>query len=96
MELPSQLIFQDRITLTDTEFVQLVIWLVEPAVRACAHHYNYRFAYVKDGICRLRYDNEAGKGDHKHLDEKQQPINFTSPKALIRSFFDEVAQPRGD
>ncbi|WP_025119044.1 MULTISPECIES: DUF6516 family protein [unclassified Serratia (in: enterobacteria)] len=94
--MPSQLVFQDRITLTDTEFVQMVIWFVEPSVRASVHHYKYRFAYVKDGICRLRYDNEAGKGDHKHLGDKQQPIKFTSPKALIRSFFDEVAQLRED
>ena len=94
--MPSQLIYQDKIQLTNIEFIQLVIWHVEPPVNGSSHNYKYRFAYVKEGICRLRYDNEAGKGDHKHVGNKEQPIIFTHPIALKRSFFDEVAQLRGE
>ncbi|MBH2617476.1 toxin-antitoxin system TumE family protein [Serratia ureilytica] len=90
--MPSQLIYQDRIPLTPAAFAQLVIWRVVPPVRASGHCYKYRFAYVKDGICRLRYDNEAGKGDHKHIDGKEEPLNFTTIDALLDSFWREVMQ----
>ncbi|MGU9756090.1 toxin-antitoxin system TumE family protein [Serratia marcescens] len=43
-------------------------------------------------ICRLRYDNEAGKGDHKHIDGKEEPLNFTTIEALLDSFWREVMQ----
>jgi hypothetical protein len=94
--VPSQLIYQDKIQLTNTEFMQMVIWHVEPPVNGSTHNYKYRFAYVKAGICLLRYDNEAGKGDHKHVGDKQQPITFTHLTALQRSFFNEVARLRGE
>ncbi len=94
--MPSQLIYQDRIPLTNTEFIQLVIWHVEPPVHGSTHHYKYRFAYVKEGICRLRYDNEAGKGDHNHVGNPAQPIVFTHLIELKRSFVSEVAQLRGE
>jgi hypothetical protein len=32
-----------------------------------AHELWYRLALVVGGKCVLRYDNEAGKGDHRHV-----------------------------
>lgn len=31
----------------------------------------------------VRYDNEVGKGDHRHIDEKESAYNFTTPDKLI-------------
>ena len=44
--------------------------------------------------CVLRYDNEAGKGDHKHLGETEVPYNFTTLEQLVADFWDEVSQWR--
>ena len=38
----------------------------------------------------LRYDNEAGKGDHKHVDEEEIPYVFTTPQALLDDFWNDV------
>lgn len=49
-------------------------------------------AYVVDGVCRLRYDNEAGKGDHRHVGEIETPYRFSSLDQLIDDFWQDVEQ----
>jgi hypothetical protein len=41
---------------------------------------------IANGRCVLRYDNERGKGDHKHLGELETPIEWTSLNALLADF----------
>jgi hypothetical protein len=47
-------------------------------------------AFVVDEICVLRFDNEAGKGDHKHVGETEMPYRFTSLVQLVADFWREV------
>jgi hypothetical protein len=42
----------------------------------------------------LRYDNETGKGDHKHLGEKEIPYVFTTPERLLDDFWNDVNKGR--
>jgi hypothetical protein len=44
----------------------------------------------------LRYDNEAGKGDHKHLGARELPYKFTTLNQLVDDFLADVARLRGD
>lgn len=46
--------------------------------------------YVVQGVCVLRYDDEAGKGDHRHLGDPEEPYRFTTPAALLRDFWADV------
>lgn len=34
--------------------------------------------FVVEDVCIIRYDNEAGKGNHKHLGEREVPYPFTA------------------
>ena len=43
-----------------------------------------------NGICVLRYDNESGKGDHKHAGDKEVEYTFTTPEALLDDFWKDV------
>ncbi len=52
----------------------------------------YRLAFVVKGICVLRYDNEAGKGDHKHIGGKECPYTFTDPDQLWADFLEDVTR----
>jgi hypothetical protein len=63
----------------EAAFQQLVLWRVPSPVRGSAHGYKCRFALVVDGVCVLRYDNEAGKGDHKHVGEVETAYRFIDP-----------------
>jgi hypothetical protein len=38
------------------------------------------------GKCLVRYDNERGKGDHKHIKGKEEPYSFTDVKTLVADF----------
>jgi uncharacterized protein DUF6516 len=50
----------------------------------------YRLALVEEGVCVLRYDNEAGKGDHRHSGNVKKPYRFTNVETLLAAFWAEV------
>ncbi len=39
-----------------------------------------------DGVCVIRYDNEAGKGDHRHFGSEENVYTFQTPEKLIADF----------
>lgn len=38
----------------------------------------------------LRYDNEAGKSDHRHVRGKEVKYRFVSVDKLVTDFFEDV------
>ena len=62
------------------------MWRVPVPVVGSAHAYKYALAYVVGGECVLRYDNEAGKGDHRHVGALEVPYRFTTPDAVAGGF----------
>jgi len=92
--MPATLVMNRRIWLDTNSLLRLVVWDVTSAVRGSNHKYKYRLAYVVEDKCVLRYDNEAGKGDHKHLDTVEISINFIDINQLIDDFIAEVNQLR--
>ncbi|HBK4770647.1 TPA: hypothetical protein LLS86_004226 [Serratia liquefaciens] len=92
--MPATLVMNRRIWLDTNSLLSLVVWDVTSAVRGGNHKYKYRLAYVVEDKCVLRYDNEAGKGDHKHLDTVEISINFIDINQLIDDFIAEVNQLR--
>lgn len=76
----------------DNAFQQLVLWRVPMPVRGSWHDYKYRFALVVDDVCVLRYDNEAGKGEHKHIGDRQFSYVFVDTETLLNDFLDDVAR----
>jgi hypothetical protein len=61
------LLVEERRDIAEDRFIELVVWQVPQPVRASTHLFKYRLAFVINGLCVLRYDNEAGKGDHRHV-----------------------------
>lgn len=57
----------------DGTAVHVVIWRLKEPLPPCTHLFKYRLAYVADGACVLRYDDELGKGDHRHLGNRENP-----------------------
>ena len=88
--MDAELLLRERIYLSETEFVEMVIWRVDPSVRASAHVYKYRLAFMSDDRCVLRYDNEAGKGDHRHIEMRELPYDFIGLRKLQADFWRDV------
>ena len=84
----------ERHVLNASAFVEIVVWRLPRPVPGSRHRFKYRLALVVDEECVLRYDNEAGKGDHKHVGETQENYAFTTTDALLEDFWREVERWR--
>jgi Family of unknown function (DUF6516) len=67
-----------RIVYFESAFAELVLWRVPTPVVGSVHLFKYRLAVVANGICIIRYDNESGKGDHWHIDNRKSAYHFTT------------------
>lgn len=92
----AQLLLKERHVLTAERFVEIRIWRVSEPVRGSTHDLKYALVHVVEGICVLRYDNEAGKGDHRHVGDVETDYLFTTGKQLLADFWRDVEgyQPR--
>ena len=90
------LIFHDKKRDELGNIMEIKIWRV-PVSDQAPHGFKYSMAYVANGIRVVGYDNERGKGDHKHLAGQELPYHFTTPANLLNDFLaDMEAWKRGD
>jgi hypothetical protein len=92
--MKAQLLLRERHQLRVDAFVELRIWRAPEPVRGSVHRFKYALAYVVAGVCVLRYDNETGKGDHRHVGEAEAEYRFTTPDQLLADFWRDVDQWR--
>jgi len=81
-----------RVVVAADAFAEVVIWSVPEPVPPSTHLFKYRVAYIVDERCVLRYDNERGKGDHRHVEGKEERYGFTTPDRLMADFEADVAR----
>lgn len=86
----AKLLLNERHVVSENAFVEMVVWRVPSPLSGSSHDFKYRLAFVVDGQCVVRYDNEAGKGDHKHLGEEEILYVFATPQALLDDFWNDV------
>lgn len=75
-----------RLVLAADAFIEIAVWHVPQPLPPSAHSFKYRLAYVVEGECVLRYDNERGKGDHRHIGNEEFPYVFSTPDQLMIDF----------
>ncbi len=75
-------------------FVELVVWQLTETLPGCTHRFKYRLAFVVNGQCVVRYENETGKGDHRHLGKREMSYRFTTIKSLLTDFWNDVDHRR--
>ena len=69
---------------------EIVVWRVPDPVPASNHKFKYRLVFIRDGERIVGYDNERGKGDHKHLRVREMRYRFVDVDTLIRDFLGDV------
>lgn len=79
-----------RVVLAEDAFVEVVIWRLDEPISPARHQFKYRLAYVVGGECVLRYDNERGKGDHRHLRREETAYRFSTPDRLMADFAADI------
>lgn len=88
--MKAELIIREREVLSEVAFTEIVVWRLPIPAKGSVHSYKYRLALVINGECVLRYDNEAGKGDHRHAGHREKTYTFTTPEALLADFDADV------
>ena len=70
-------------------------WSRPAPVPPCTHRYKYSLFYGYPGRRVVGYDNERGKGDHKHVAGVEEPYVFTSIKRLLDDWAADVLRQKG-
>ena len=89
-------LFYDRMDFPDGAIVEMTIWQVPEPVQGSQHRLKYSLFYGRPGQRLVGYDNERGKGDHRHTPDGETPYRFTTPEKLIADFLVDVKDQRGE
>ncbi len=95
--MAATLLYQERFIYADGTIREMVIWRLPRMSKDRRHGLNYRLYYgLADGACLVRYDNEIGKGDHRHYGSREQSYRFVDVETLVRDFLADIAKLRGE
>lgn len=94
--MKGRLVFSDKRVNEDGTIVEIVVWSVPEPVPPSSHGYKYRLFYGRPGERIVGYDNERGKGDHKHIGGRELSYRFLSVERLIEDFVQDVERIRGE
>lgn len=75
--------------------IEMVVWALPKATSDRPHGLKYRLYCGRLGKCVVRYDNETGKGDHRHYGEKEDAYLFVSLPMLIEDFKNDCTRLAG-
>jgi hypothetical protein len=84
------LIYHRKRLYDDGAIAELKLWLVPRTVPGSKHSYKYSLYYGRHGKRLIGYDNESGKGDHRHYGDLEEVYRFTTPEQLIADFLADV------
>lgn len=92
--MKAELLYRYREDYSDGAIMEVVIWRVPEPIQGSGHSYKYRLFYGHPGQRLVGYDNERGKGDHRHIGEREVPYPFTTPEKLIDDFLGDIDKLR--
>lgn len=92
----AELIFRRRRELADGAIIEGVAWLLLQSVEGSDHPYKYRLFYGYPGQRVIGYDNERGKGDHKHHYDEELPYDFSTPEQVWADFVADIMTERSE
>ncbi len=88
--MKAALLFRDKYVYCDGAMREMVIWKLPKPDPLRIHGLKYRLYYGFAGEDLLRYDNETGKGDHRHYKFQEEPYVFISVERLIFDFRTDI------
>ena len=75
--------------------IEMVIWQLPEVTAQRPHGLKYRFYCGTADACLVRYDNESGKGDHRHYGEWEEIYVFQSIERLVEDFRNDCIRLAG-
>ena len=94
--MKAELLFRDKFVYADGAIREMTLWRLPAVDLERPHGLKYSLYYGRDGVRIVGYDNERGKGDHRHYRDKEETYEFESVEKLIQDFSNDVAEERGE
>ena len=93
--MPARLIYHEKYVYIHGSFREMVLWQLPGKTAQNPHGLKYRLFFgLADGSCVVRYDNETGKGDHKHSGNRQELYPFKDVETLVADFLENIEKTR--
>ena len=89
-------IFYDKTVLPDGAIVQMTIWQLPRSTSERAHGLKYSLFYGGTDGRIVGYDNESGKGDHKHIRDVETRYKFIDVETMVADFLADVERIRNE
>lgn len=93
--MKTQLLIHERVYFDDGFLIEIKVWRVAEPVSPSAHRLKYSLFYGRPGSRVVGYDNERGKGDHRHYKGRERGYQFVSIEKLLADFKADVESVRG-
>ena len=87
---PAELIESEKFKLDDGSIVQIRVWRLPALTKERPHGLKYSLYFGRDGHRIVGYDDEAGKGDHRHYGHREERYEFTTFEQLLSDFWRDV------
>ena len=94
--MKATLIIRNRRLFEDGFLIEMVVWRVPVTVPPTSHEFKYRLFYGRKDERVVGYDNERGKGDHRHYGNREEPYAFSTMAQLLDDFERDVVAVRGE
>jgi len=88
--MKAELLLRERIDYEDGAILEMRLWRVPVPVPPTTHGLKYSLFYGKAGVREVGYDNERGKGDHRHYLGAETAYPFTTVERLMADFWSDV------
>jgi hypothetical protein len=93
--MKAKLLYYEKYIYTDGSIREMVLWQLPKKSDDKPHGFKYRLYYgLPDGRCLVRYDNEKGKGDHRHTINREEPYQFKNVERLVADFLSDITTAR--
>ncbi|MBW1699380.1 MAG: hypothetical protein JRH18_19260 [Deltaproteobacteria bacterium] len=90
-----RLIYREKFIYSDRAIREMVLWQLPEKTTENPHGLKYRLYYgLADGTCVVRYDNETGKGDHRHRGDQEEQYRFKDVETLVADFLEDIEKAR--
>jgi hypothetical protein len=89
---PADLILNRKLHLNDGRIIQIKVWRLPERSPERPHGLKYSLFFGRPGERIVGYDNEAGKGDHRHYGLHEEPYRFSTLEQMIRDFETDVGR----
>ncbi|MGD0155258.1 MAG: DUF6516 family protein [Terracidiphilus sp.] len=93
--MKAELLYYRRMDYDDGAIVEMVLWRVPAPLLPSVHGLKYSLFYGRPGVREVGYDNERGKGDHRHFQGTETAYKFESVEQLMADFWIDVQRLRG-